>query len=227
MKETIEQYSEAQIIERIINGEKAFFEILIRRNNAVLYKIGRSYNYSHEDTQDLMQDTFIDAYRSLIKFESRSSFKTWITKIMLNNCYRKSQKIIARNKTQDDATDRSVPKYAYSYSDAYKPLVMKELGTVIENALQQLSLDYRMVFSLREINGFSVEETAETLNISQSNVKTRLNRAKNILRKRIEKSYKPEDIFEFNLVYCDAIVYNVMKKLNDLPRTTIKLDELD
>ena len=52
----------------------------------------KSYNYNHEDTQDLMQETFIDAYKSLSRFENRSSFKTWIIKIMLNHCYRKKQK---------------------------------------------------------------------------------------------------------------------------------------
>lgn len=226
MKETVNQYSDSDIISKILNGEKAFFEILIRRNNAHLYKTGRSYNYSHEDTQDLMQDTFIDAYRSLHKFENRSSFKTWITKIMLNNCYRKAQKLSTKNETPGYISDQSAPIYSGAHSDAFKPVFMKELGTVIENALQQLSLDYRLVFSLREINGFSVEETAETLNISQSNVKTRLNRARNMLRKEIEKSYKQEEIFEFNLIYCDAVVNNVMKRLQGINSSDDKTEQL-
>ncbi|HEX7457190.1 MAG TPA: sigma factor, partial [Ginsengibacter sp.] len=82
-----ETVTDTEIIQKIINGEIALFEILIRRNNASLYKTGRSYGYSHEDTQDLMQDTFINAYVSLSKFKNQSSFKTWIIKIMLNNCY--------------------------------------------------------------------------------------------------------------------------------------------
>lgn len=70
-----------------------------------------------------------------------------------------------------------------------------------------------MVFSLREINGLNVSETADALNISESNVKVRLNRAKTMLRKEIEKSYSPNDIFEFNLIYCDAIVNRVMNDI--------------
>lgn len=87
------QYTDAKIIENILSGEIAQYEIFIRRNNPFLYKVGRSYNYNHEDTQDLMQESFIDAYKNLSKFENRSSFKSWIIKIMLNHCFRKKQKI--------------------------------------------------------------------------------------------------------------------------------------
>lgn len=217
MKEPPEQYSDAYIITRVLEGEIALFEILIRRNNAILYKTGRSYNYSHEDTQDLMQDTFIDAYRHLAKFENRSGFKTWITTIMLHKCFHKKQKLSFRNEMPTEISDKSTPMYSHtSYTDTAASLVNKELGIVVENSLRQLSVDYRMVFSLREINGFSVEETAETLNISQSNVKTRLSRAKAMLRKEIERSYKAEEIFEFNLVYCDAMVHAVMQKIKEI-----------
>ena len=66
---------------------------------------------------------------------------------------------------------------------------------------------------MREINGLDTKETAEALNISEANVKVRLNRAKAMLRKEIERSYSPEDIYSFNLVYCDAMVNNVMNKI--------------
>ena len=92
----------------------------------------------------------------------------------------------------------------------------RELNVVIEDALQQVPSDYRMVFSLREINGLNVSETAEVLNISEANVKVRLNRAKAMLRKEVERSYSVADIFEFNLIYCDAIVNNVMNKITDI-----------
>ncbi|MCY1544492.1 Sigma-70, region 4 [compost metagenome] len=73
-----------------------------------------------------------------------------------------------------------------------------------------------MVFSLREMNGLNIKETAEILNISESNVKVRLNRAKAMLRKEVEKSYTTADIYEFNLIYCDSMVNNVMNKLKEL-----------
>ena len=73
-----------------------------------------------------------------------------------------------------------------------------------------------MVFSLRELNGMSTADTAEALAISETNVKVRLNRAKHMLRDKVEKMYTPADIFEFNLIYCDGIVENVMKAISKL-----------
>jgi RNA polymerase sigma factor (sigma-70 family) len=211
---SMEQYTDTEVIKKILEGDLALFEILIRRNNAFLYKIGRSYNYNHEDTQDLMQDSFIDAYRNLKKFEQRSSFKTWIIKIMLNNCFRKKQKASYKNEVAHDINDKSIPMFSnQQHSDSNKTIANRELSFIIERALQQLPLDYRMVFSLRELNGLNVAATADALQISEANVKVRLNRAKTMLRKEIERSYTVEDIFEFNLVYCDAMTDAVMKRI--------------
>lgn len=216
MKE-FERYTDIEIIQKILIGQTPLFEILIRRNNPFLYRVGRSYNYNHEDTQDLMQDTFIDAYCNLSKFENRSSFKTWMIRIMLNNCFRKQRKFSFKNEQANEINVDSIPMFSDpNQSSTNRQVMNKELNTVIENALQQVDHDYRMVFSLREINGLNVKETAEALNISESNVKVRLNRAKAMLRKEVEKSYTSADIFEFNLIYCDKIVNNVMNKLNEI-----------
>ena len=209
-----EQYSDIEIIQKILGGEFALFEILIRRNNPFLYKTGRSYNYNHEDTQDLMQDTFIDVYTHLASFENRSSFKTWIIKIMLNNCFRKQQKLSFKNEVAREIPDKAIPMFSSQpLTDTNKTIVNRELSLIIENALKQVPLDYRIVFSLREINGLNVCETAGVLDISEANVKVRLNRAKAMLRKEIEKSYTAEDIFDFNRIYCDALTSSVMNRL--------------
>src|SRR5436190_3052243 len=104
-----EQYTDEEVIHKILGGETALFEILIRRNNPFLYKTGRAYGYNHEDTQDLMQETFVSAYLNLSKFESRSALKTWLIKIMLRNCYRKQQKFSYRNETASVINEKSVP----------------------------------------------------------------------------------------------------------------------
>ena len=211
-----EKLTETEIIERILKGEKSLYELIVRRFNPCLYKIGRSYNYNHEDTQDLMQETFIDAYKSLLQFEGRASFKTWIIRIMMNNCYRKREKSSFKNEIMQDANEHSTPLFTNRNNDTDKIIQNRELGNIIEKALVQIPLDYRMVFSLREINGLNVSETAEMLNISESNVKVRLNRAKTLLRTEIENSYSTNELFEFNLIYCDAMVENVMIKINEL-----------
>ncbi|WP_140487355.1 sigma-70 family RNA polymerase sigma factor [Flavobacterium sp. GSA192] len=208
------QYTDTELVNKILEGELALYEILIRRNNPYLYKIGRSYNYNHEDTQDLMQDTFIDTYLNLSKFENRSSFKTWIIRIMINNCYKKLQKLSYKNEISTEINEKAIPMFSdNSHTDTNKVIMTKELNFVIENALIQIPLDYRMVFSLRKIAGLNVAETAQSLSISENNVKVRFNRAKTMLRKQIEKSYTETDLYEFNLIYCDAMVLNVMNRI--------------
>lgn len=208
---------EAEIAQRVLKGEKSLYEIIVRRFNPYLYKVGRSYNYNHEDTQDLMQDTFIDAYRSLSKFEGRSSFKTWILRIMLNNCFRKKEKFSYKNEIRTDINENSKPMFTNANNDTTKIVQNHELAHIIEDALGKLLEDYRMVFSLREINGMNVAETADLLNISEANVKVRLNRAKTMLRTEIEKSYAADELFEFNAVYCNAMAEKVMSIINQLP----------
>lgn len=211
-----ENFTEAEIIGRVIGGEKALYEIIVRRFNPYLYKIGRSYNYNHEDTQDLMQETFIDAYKNLVQFEGRADFKTWIIRIMMNNCYRKRGKASFKNEIMQDAKEYSTPMFTNKNNDTDKIVQNRELGYIIETALGKIPFNYRVVFSLREINGLSVSETAEMLGITEANVKVRLNRAKIMLRGDIESAYSASELFEFNLIYCDPMVESVMKKINEL-----------
>ncbi|MBS1729361.1 MAG: sigma-70 family RNA polymerase sigma factor [Bacteroidetes bacterium] len=211
-----EKFSDAEVIHRILNGDKSLYEIIIRRYNPYLYKIGRSYNFNHEDTQDLMQDTFFDAYLNLSQFENRAHFKTWIIRIMMNNCYRKKEKSSSKNEIMIEVNDHSKPLFTHENKDSNQVIQNHELGSIIEKALGNIPFEYRMAFSLREINGFDIHETSKLMNISEANVKVRLHRAKSMLKKEIEKSYSAAELFEFNLIYCDAIVENVMKKINEL-----------
>lgn len=215
--EKFAQLSDKDVLDRILLGEEALYEIMIRRYNPYLYRVARSYGYDHAEAQDLMQDTFVSAYFSLEKFENRSTFKTWIIRIMLNNCYQKAQKASYRKERTSLETNQDMMKPMFSASnDLGRSIANHELGHVIERAIEGLPLEYRMVFSLREINGMNTMETASALEISESNVKVRLNRAKKMLRSEIEKMYTAEEIFEFNLIHCDPMVERVMKKIASL-----------
>jgi len=209
------QYSDEVLVGEILNGETALFEILIRRYNPYLYKIGRSYGYNHEDAQDLMQETFIAAYIALPKFEGRASLKTWISKIMLNQCFHKRQKAAYLSHADVPIRENASPLF-FAAADTGQTVMNRELQQVIERALADIPEPYRMVFTLREINGMNVGETADVLDISAANVKVRLNRAKAMLRCEIEKSYSGDEIFSFNLVYCDAVVSHVMKRIGEI-----------
>lgn len=212
----LEKFTDADVITKVLNGEKAMYEIIVRRYNPYLYKIGRSYNYSHDDTQDLMQDTYIDAYKSLDKYEGRSNFKTWISRIMLNNCFRKKEKLSFKKEVMDEFNEHSTPLFAAAENNTATIVHSRELGTIIEQALDNIPFDYKMVFTLSEMNQMSVAETSELLQISEANVKVRLNRAKEMLRQHIEKSYTATELYEFNLVYCNAMVDRVINIIDKL-----------
>ena len=216
MKAMEAQYSDVEIITRVRSGDTALFEILIRRYNPYLYRIGRSYQYNHPDTEDLMQESYVQAFFNLSGFEGRSSFKTWLTRIMLNNCYQKKQKLRYRKEVVAEFTGREdhIPLF-HQTSSTEKIMVNKELGSVLENALGRIPEEYRVVFTLRELNGMNVLDTTQALGISESNVKVRLNRARKMLRNEIEKMYSPDEIFEFNLRYCDRMVERVMTAINN------------
>jgi RNA polymerase sigma-70 factor (ECF subfamily) len=167
-----------------------------------------------------MQETYISAYCNLKKFEQRASFKTWLTRLMLNHCYQKKHKLSYANEivTAEPATEKTDSLFQFSNKDE---MINKELGSVMENALLQIPEDYRMVFTLRELNGLSVAETAAALNITETNVKVRLNRAKTMLRSAIENMYSSNEIFEFNLIYCDSKVHNLMSLIHALEKKSI------
>ena len=214
-----EAIGEPELVQRVKGGEPALFEILIRRNNPFLYKVGMSYGYSHEDVEDLMQESFVCAYVNLGKFEQRSSFKTWLIRIMLNQCYKKAQKLSFKNEKASGTleNEQATPLFQNQRTmDIFNTVVNRELSHVIGEAITRIPLDYRMVFSLRELNGMSTAETAEALDISEANVKVRLNRAKNMLRTMVEKMYAPEEIYEFHLMYCNRISERVMNEVNKL-----------
>lgn len=132
-------------------------------------------------------------------------------RIMLNNCYHKKEKFSYKfEQSGKSINEKMKPLFNTTDNDANKPIHNRELGQFIEVSLLNIPQQYRMVFSLREISGLNVAETSEILQISPSNVKARLSRAKSMLRSQVEKTYSALDLYEFNLIYCDAIVNRVM-----------------
>jgi RNA polymerase sigma-70 factor (ECF subfamily) len=211
--------SDLSAIEKIVKGEVSLFEILIRKYNSVLYKIARSYGFNHQDAEDLMQDTHVSAYMSLQKFEGRSSYKTWISKIMVNKCLYKLKYGYFKNEVPAETAVESnhQPMYVSTKENQTENVLLNhELASVLEKSLQSIPVMYRTVFVLREVEGFSVAETAELLEITEVNVKVRLNRAKTLLQKRVEQFYSRTEIYSFNLVYCDAIVHKVFERINEI-----------
>jgi RNA polymerase sigma-70 factor (ECF subfamily) len=207
------------VIEKIVKGELSLFEVLVRRYNSVLYRIARSYGFNHQDAEDLMQDTHVAAYASLRKFEGRASYKTWISRIMINKCLYKLKYGHYKNEVPAEITPelKHQPVYvATKENQTERVLLNHELALVLQKSLEDLPVMYRTVFLLREVEGFSVAETAGLLEITEVNVKVRLNRAKTLLQKQVEQFYSRTEIYSFNLVYCDAIVHKVLERISQI-----------
>lgn len=195
-----------ELIKRIVLGEKQLFEIIIRRYNQRLYRIGMSVLDNDQEAEEAMQTAYINAYEHLRQFAYRSAFGTWLTRIMLNQCYK-----IRR----DHIRSLHVPGDSENIINMKTPenvMANKELSQALENAVRQLPEKYRLVFVLREMEDLSVRETAEIAGIQASNVKVRLNRAKTMLRESLN-NYMKDSIYQFHLSRCDRMVSQVMEHL--------------
>lgn len=204
--------TDTEVLARVLAGEISLYEIIIRRYNSLLYKVGRSYGLVHEDVQDVMQDTYITGYEKLHQFQGRAQLSTWLTRIMINKCIYKMKRRVENMPLS--AAGESIEEHTAATLAGKFPLQM-ELKRIMELSLEKLPEPYRLVFLLRETENFSVAQTAEALNISEINVKVRLNRAKAMLRENLEQWYSKADIYEFNLKYCTQVVNAVLKKIAD------------
>jgi RNA polymerase sigma factor (sigma-70 family) len=211
--------SEHDIIRKIIDGNTDLFEVVIRRYNPVLYKICRCYGFNHQDSEDLMQEAYVAAYCNLAQFREASSFKTWLSKILIHKCIYKMQYGYFKNETPgSNAIDEHTQPLHMSAQPnvTEQQLEKKEFSRLLEKCLDEIPVMYRSVFVLREMEGFNTAETADLLKITAVNVKVRLSRAKALLQKQVEAFYNVTDIYEFNLVYCDKMVQRVFEKIKAL-----------
>ncbi len=218
-----EPISDNDIIEMILTGQIQLYELIVKRYNSYLYKIGKTYGFGHQDVQDMMQETYVNAYKSLSKFKKESTFKTWITRIMLNNCYHKKQKLKIKKEVSTESLEMISNVQLTRETMGNTKTVSNELNRILEKAILNLPEKYRIIFTLRELNSLSIIETSEVLGITSGNVKIRLSRAKALLRSEIEKMYSPQEIFELNLIYCDEIVHNVMSEIRSINKV-VKLN---
>jgi RNA polymerase sigma-70 factor (ECF subfamily) len=187
--------SDEEIIKKIINGKPAFFEQLISKYDCLLYKIARRYHFDHQVAKDLLQDTHIAVYCKLEQFKFNSTFKTWLSKIMIHKCLYKLKYGPKKYEECRCLGDQTInhQKICSEFENAEITFLKKELRIVLQQALDKLPCFYKTVFILREIDGYSVTETANLLHISNINVRVRLTRAKTMLQKELKYFYSPGD----------------------------------
>lgn len=181
---------EKKLIEQAQAGDKKALAELVKNYEQTIYnfafKICRDKNYAEQ----IMQETFYSMVKSLHQFDHNSKLSTWLYRIVANHCLMMARK--ARNRpfiSFDDEENLFEEKYAADWSSIpYKDAENQELKTILDDAIQNLSPDYRLVFLLRDVEGLSTEETAQITELSVPAVKSRLHRARAFLRKEINEA---------------------------------------
>jgi RNA polymerase sigma factor (sigma-70 family) len=216
--ESIVSITDNEIIEKVLAGEKSLYELIMRRYNQRLYRVGFSILKNETDVEDAMQESYIKAYQHLRDFEKKSSFGTWLTRIMINECLQK-QKRRSVSKTIDAfgmSNFETYPLNSFGITVNKTPeqhVLNRELRNVLQQAILSLPENYGQVYIMREVEEMSVKETSECLQITETNVKVRLNRAKAILKQRITKAMSEAEVLPFHLSRCNRIVEKVMKRI--------------
>ena len=208
------ELTDEDIVERVRSGDIALYEILVRRHNQRLYRTIRAILRDDRDVEDVMQQAYVDAYTHLDQFRGAARFATWLTRIAVNRAIRNGQgerRQLAVVSRDADAT-LAIEHTAAPGLDPEHAMYGHELQAVLESLVDDLPDPFRMVFVMREVEGLSTAETAASLAINEDTVKTRLHRAKRLLRDQLDRRLGPAaaDIYPFHLSRCDRVVAGVM-----------------
>jgi RNA polymerase sigma-70 factor, ECF subfamily len=212
----LEALTDNEIIRRVIAGEPSLFELIMRRHNQRIYRTVRSIVRDESDAEDVMQQAYINAYVHLGQFEERASFSTWLTRIAINEAFARVRPRPLR--IADDLDDRAMEQIRSTDLDPEQQLASAELRALVETEIAALPESYRVVLMLREIEGLDTREVAECIGVSEDVVKTRLYRAREILRENVYRraGMTFESLFTFGHSRCDRMVANVMESLQRL-----------
>jgi RNA polymerase sigma-70 factor (ECF subfamily) len=201
--------SDEDVVARVRQGEVALFEIIMRRYNQRLYRVARTI-VGDDEAEDVLQDAYVRAYAHLDQFAGRAKFSTWLTRIAIHAALARARKAGRVVEIEDDMLQLE--------STARGPetqVADRELADVLEAAVESLPPSFRAVFMLREVEGLSTAEAADCLDIPEETVKTRLHRARGLLRRSLYARLgdAAPATFQFGFARCDRIVARVLAKI--------------
>ena len=186
------------LVNAVRNGDESAFEELVRRYDRKLYRVAQGIIHNHEDAEEVVQAAFLKAYLNLYRFQGNSKFSTWLIRIAMNESFMKLRKQRS-NREQPLDTDNAFGPERSSHNRldltdwAANPESLysaTELRQILENCLQKLQPRLRVVFVLRDIEGHSISETSGILDLTATAVKTRLSRARLLLREELTRYFK-------------------------------------
>ncbi len=188
-----------ELIKAIQAGRSDLFDELVQRYERQLYYFGLKMCAEPRDAEDVVQETFLNAYKYLKDFRYETKFKNWLYRIATSNCIKKRRKSKFAPERElsleeflprdESAVDLQVPAWATLPLDQ---LLNEELGRTLKRAIVEVPEKYRVVLVLRDIEGFSTEESAQILNLTPANIKVRLHRARLFLREKLKTYFADE-----------------------------------
>lgn len=210
-----------ELVGRVKGGDVSAFELLMRRHNQRLYRVVRSVLGAGSEAEDAMQETYFSAFTHLGQFQGRAKFSTWLLKIGINEALgrvRRQGRVVALEDLPEDKRAMREPDEAVPTPEQHAS--NRQMGAIVEAALDRLPLEYRQVFVLRMVESLDTAETAAVLGLTEDNVKQRLHRARAMLQGHIETQVgnAAQSVFGFLGARCDSVVANVMARIAMHPR---------
>jgi RNA polymerase sigma-70 factor, ECF subfamily len=186
---------ELDLVTRARKGDTASFSVLLRRYEGKIFRLAMNITQNREDAEDVLQEAFIKAYEHLDQFQGNSRFYTWIVRIAVNQALmklrkRRSDRAVSLDEQIDTGEDKVAREIAAWDPDPEERFSREELHSILTGAIDDLAPIYKTVFTLRDVDGLSTEETAEALDLSIPAVKSRLLRARLQLRDKLTRFFK-------------------------------------
>jgi RNA polymerase sigma-70 factor, ECF subfamily len=218
-----QEIDDATLAARVLAGDSAAFELVMRRHNRRLFRVARSMLRDSAEAEDALQDAYLAAFQAMGNYRGEASLATWLSRVVVNQCLGRMRRQARRDNimpmvsmdSADEQEHAAMPSEKFDAPD--QAFARAELRAVLERKLDELPEAFRTVFMLRCVEELSVEETAHILNIPEATVRTRQFRARGLLRESLAQEIDgaEREIFSFDGERCDRIVASVLRRLGE------------
>jgi RNA polymerase sigma-70 factor (ECF subfamily) len=209
-----------ELVRRALARDEAAVRAILKANNQRLFRIARGILRNDAEAEDVVQETYVRALTHLEGFRGDSSLSTWLSRIAMNEAMgrlRGRRTSSAWNPEQQHKTEAEIIQFPASTTsdDPERSMAQREIQLVVERAIDELPQPFRLVFVTRVIEEMTVEETATLLGLKPETVKTRLHRARSMLRENVERKIGPVvlEAFPFAGRRCERLTEAVLERL--------------
>jgi RNA polymerase sigma-70 factor (ECF subfamily) len=211
--------SDTELVRRALARDEAAVRAIMQANNRRLYRLARGILRNDSEAEDVVQEAYVRAFTHLESFRGDSSLSTWLSRITMNEALgrlRRQRPAVEIDSLPQGALEAQIIQFPLAASDdPEKSMAQREIQRVVEHAIDELPEAFRLVFITRVIEGMNVEETAEILSLKPETVKSRLHRARTMLRDNVERKIGPVvmEAFPFAGKRCERLTDAVLKRL--------------